>query len=200
MKQHWNERYSASEYIYGTNPNAWLAEKLKMLYPGKILLPAEGEGRNAVFAASLGWDVIAFDQSEQGQRKALELAGNTRVKISYHLSDLTTFEARSDEFDLIALIFVHMPEEIRKKVHRRLLKFLKPGGYLLLEAFTKEQILNSSGGPKDEMLLYDKNIIEADFVNLELLESEEVTTLLDEGLLHQGKAHVVRFFARKPII
>jgi hypothetical protein len=74
MKEQWNERYSASEYIYGTGPNTWLVEKLAGLQPGKILFPAEGEGRNAVHAARLGWNVAAFDQSEAGRKKALKLA------------------------------------------------------------------------------------------------------------------------------
>lgn len=200
MKELWNERYAAPEYIYGTQPNAWLAEKLELLKPGSVLFPAEGEGRNAVYAASKGWKVVAFDQSEQGQQKALKLAQEQGVSILYSLDDLTTFEASNGEFDAIALIFVHMPEEIRKNTHQRLLKFLKPGGYLILEAFTKDQLKNSSGGPKNELLLYDKNITESDFRDLEILQSEEITTHLNEGPLHRGEACVVRLFARKPTI
>lgn len=199
MKEHWNERYSASEYIYGTEPNTWLAGKLAQLQPGKILFPAEGEGRNAVHAASLGWDVTAFDQSEEGQKKALQLAEIRKVKISYLIDDLTSFSAPEGEFDAIVLIFVHMPEEIRQHVHQRLLRFLKPDGHLILEAFTKDQLKNTSGGPKTETLLYEKKFISDDFSELEFIEFSETTTLLDEGPLHQGEAHVIRLFAKKTL-
>jgi 2-polyprenyl-3-methyl-5-hydroxy-6-metoxy-1,4-benzoquinol methylase len=200
MKEQWNERYSASEYIYGTGPNTWLVEKLAGLQPGKILFPAEGEGRNAVHAARLGWNVAAFDQSEEGRKKALLLAEISKVEISYLIDDLTSFVAPEWEFDAIALIFVHMPAEIRQIVHQRLLKFLKPGGHLILEAFTKDQLKNTSGGPKTETLLYEKNFIANDFSEMEFIEFSETTSHLDEGPLHQGEAHVIRLFAAKPLI
>jgi 2-polyprenyl-3-methyl-5-hydroxy-6-metoxy-1,4-benzoquinol methylase len=200
MKEHWNERYSASEYIYGTEPNAWLAEKLALLQPGKILFPAEGEGRNAVFAAGLGWEVFAFDQSEEGMKKALSLASEKGVNIQYSLGNLTDYNAEPRQFDAIALIFVHMPLEIRQTVHHRLLSFLKPGGHLILEAFTKHQLKNTSGGPKTELLLYEPAFIAEDFGSLEFIEFSETTTVLDEGPLHQGKAFVIRLFATKPYI
>jgi 2-polyprenyl-3-methyl-5-hydroxy-6-metoxy-1,4-benzoquinol methylase len=200
MKEHWDERYSASEYIYGTEPNAWFAEKLALLGPGKILFPAEGEGRNAVYAASLGWDVQAFDQSEEGMKKALSLASEKSVTIHYNLGDLTNYQAEPLQFDAIALIFVHMPVEIRQFVHHRLLSFLKPGGHLILEAFTKQQIKNTSGGPRTEALLYDPAYIAEDFRTLDFIEFSETITVLNEGPLHQGEAFVIRLFATKPNI
>lgn len=199
MKEQWDERYSAAEYIYGVEPNMWFAEKLKLLKPGKILFPAEGEGRNAVHAATQGWEAIAFDQSTEGQKKALRLATEKGVSINYSLSDLTAYESEPEQFDAIALIFVHMPVEIRQAVHHHLLSFLKPGGYLIFEAFTKEQLKNSSGGPRTELLLYEPAYISGDFKGLEFLEFTETTTMLDEGPLHRGEGCVVRLFARKPI-
>lgn len=198
MKEQWDERYSTAEYIYGTEPNAWFAEKLKLIKPGKILFPAEGEGRNAVHAATQGWEAFAFDQSKEGQKKAFRLATEKGVSIQYSLSDLTIFESEPEQFDAIALVFVHMPHEIRQAVHHRLCSFLKPGGHLILEAFTKEQLKNSSGGPRTELLLYEPDFISGDFKNLEFLEFTETTTLLDEGPLHRGEGCVVRLFARKP--
>jgi len=197
MKNTWDERYAQPEYIYGTQPNAWLAEKLKEIPVGRILFPAEGEGRNAVYAATLGWEVTAFDQSAEGRSKALRLAAEKNVQIVYNLSDLTHFEAEPGSFDVIALIFVHMPEEIRSRVHKTLTKYLKPGGYLILEAFTKDQLKNNSGGPKTEQLLYNNEQITGDFPELDFLESGDAIAHLDEGLLHRGEANVVRLFARK---
>lgn len=200
MKEHWDERYSAEEYIYGTHPNAWFAEKLSVMSPEKLLLPAEGEGRNAVYAATLGWDVSAFDQSEEGRKKALKLAADKGVSINYSIDNLTTFNCHEACFDAIALIFVHMPVEIRQMVHQNLIKCLKPGGYLILEAFTKKQIQNTSGGPRTELLLYERDYLQNDFSELEIIDFDETTTMLNEGPLHQGEAYVLRLLARKPII
>lgn len=197
MKEHWDERYSAESYIYGTHPNAWFAAKIEGLSPGKLLLPAEGEGRNAVHAAVKGWEVTAFDQSVEGRKKALKLAAENGVNIEYDIHDLSEFAGKKEHFDAIALIFVHMPAEIRQTAHHKLLKSLKPGGHLILEAFTKTQLKNTSGGPRTEMLLYDCEQIKQDFISLELIERSELTVHLDEGPLHQGEANVIRLFARK---
>lgn len=198
MKEKWNERFAASEYIYGTNPNAWFAEKLALLKPGDILFPAEGEGRNAVFAAGLGWKTYAFDQSEEGRKKALNLAADKDVSIRYEIADLTLFNPGDVQFDVIAFIFVHMPVEIRQSVHYRFSEFLKPGGYIILEAFTKQQLKNSSGGPGTEQLLFERDYLLDDFKGYNFLEFTETTTILNEGPLHQGEAHVIRLFAQKP--
>lgn len=197
MKEQWNERYAASEYIYGISPNRWFAEKLSLLQPGKLLLPAEGEGRNAVYAAKEGWEVFAFDQSEEGQKKAIKLALAQNVRINYSLGDLVEFEPPQNNYDAVALIFVHMPVEIREVVHRKLIEKLKPGGYLILEAFTKKQLQNTSGGPRSESLLYERKLIADDFKDLNILEFEETITSLDEGPLHRGEAFVIRLLAQK---
>ncbi len=199
MKEHWDERYSAEAYIYGTNPNAWFAAKLDELTPGKLLLPAEGEGRNAVYAALKGWEVTAFDQSAEGRKKALKLATEKEVNIEYNIQDLTEFDGKKDHFDAIALIFVHMPAEIRTTVHQNLLKSLKPGGHIILEAFTTSQLKNNTGGPRSEHLLYECDQIKQDFHSLELIERSELTVHLDEGPLHQGEANVIRLYARKSL-
>jgi 2-polyprenyl-3-methyl-5-hydroxy-6-metoxy-1,4-benzoquinol methylase len=197
MKEHWDERYSAESYIYGTHPNAWFAAKIEGLTTGKLLLPAEGEGRNAVHAAVKGWEVTAFDQSVEGRKKALKLATEKGANIEYDIHDLSEFEGKKEHFDAIALIFVHMPAEIRQTVHHKLLKSLKPGGHLILEAFTKTQLTKNTGGPRTEQLLYDCEQIKQDFLSLELIERSELTVHLDEGPLHKGEAHVIRLFARK---
>lgn len=197
MKEQWNERYAASEFIYGINPNNWFAEKLSSIKPGRLLLPAEGEGRNAVYAAKEGWEVHAFDQSEEGQKKALKLASEKKVTIIYSLGDLTEFEPPRQDYDAISLIFVHMPVEIRQTVHRKLIEKLKPGGYLIFEAFTKKQLQNTSGGPRNESLLYERSIIAEDFKELNFIEFTETITPLDEGPLHQGEAFVIRLLAQK---
>lgn len=196
MKEQWDIRYSSDEYIYGFIPNSFLKEYLQNHKPGKILLPGDGEGRNGVYAAKLGWDVTAFDYSRSAKEKALKLADKENVKINYFNTDIEAFTT-DDKFDLIALIYIHLPENIRKLFHKNLSSYLNKDGKILLECFSKDQINNNSGGPKDLELLYSIEEIKQDFsgYQLEMLEEKEI--LLDEGHLHQGKANVIRLIAKK---
>ena len=149
MKEFWNERYSSEEFSYGTAPNEFFKNEIEKLSPGKILFPAEGEGRNSVFAAKLGWQVTAFDFSEAGREKALDLAGRSGVTIDYQLVGYEDFEAQPEYFDCLVLIFAHPPEGKRSEYYRKLIKYLRPGGSLILEGFAKEQINYSTGGPRN---------------------------------------------------
>ena len=154
MQNQWDERYARQEYIYGTEPNKFLKEQLSLLKPGRILFPAEGEGRNAVFAASLGWETEAFDQSVEGQKKAVKLATHKGVAINYYIQSLNDWNPEPNQYECIALIFVHLPDGLRQQVHNAVVKALKPGGTLLLEAFTLNQLPRTSGGPKTAELLF----------------------------------------------
>lgn len=196
MKQFWNERYGQKMYSYGKAPNAFFSQKLMHLPKGKILLPAEGEGRNAVYAAIKGWKVKAFDYSEEGQRKALELAKSYDVSIDYTLMEAADFQT-SEQFDVIALIFAHFAGEERKQLFEKLEQSLAPEGYLIMEVFSKNQIGRDSGGPKDPELLYSKGEIQSLFSELDFLILEETRIELDEGIFHQGDAAVIRVLAQK---
>lgn len=197
MENSWDQRYAVEAYIYGTEPNDWFAEKLKIMKCGKLLLPAEGEGRNAVWAAEHGWEVTAFDQSAEAENKARRLAADRNVEINYLMKDLRSFRGEEGSFDAIGLIYVHMPPTFRKDVHTELIKLLRPGGSLILEAFAKAQLPNKSGGPKDIDLLYDPAELKNDFKSMKMLEFYHAKINLDEGPLHHGVAEVIRLFARK---
>ena len=197
MQNQWNERYARQEYIYGTEPNSFLKEKLALLKPGRILFPAEGEGRNAVYSATLGWETDAFDQSIEGQKKAYQLANHNGVTINYTIQSLDDWEPESNQYDCIALIFVHLPEELRKRVHISAIKALKPGGTLILEAFTMNQLTRNSGGPKNAELLYTADQVKSDFSNLTMVEIAETQVILNEGPLHQGLADVIQLTCHK---
>ena len=198
----WDQRYADEHYAYGTLPNDYLKEKSAELRPGKILLPAEGEGRNAVFMAKLGWEVEAFDQSTAGKNKALLLAEHNDVKISYTISDVENIRYPENSFDALALIFAHFPIEQRRNYHRKLRSFLKPGGHLIIEGFSKKQAtfqqLNpKSGGPRDVGMLHDLEELKEDFNDFEFIEATEEKVVLAEGEFHQGEASVIRIFALK---
>lgn len=198
MKDAWNERYAAAEYIYGTTPNMFLRTQLAALPTGRLLLPAEGEGRNAVHAAREGWQVDAVDFSEEGRRKALALAAHHGVadRITYTLADLAHVEFAENTYDAVALVFAHLPAPVRMRVHAACIRALKPGGTLIIEAFTPRQLGNTSGGPKSIDLLYTAEMLAGDAAGMTVRVLEERDDVdLDEGAFHRGPASVVRLVA-----
>ena len=202
MKQFWDGRYASEEYVYGKLPNKYLEYQLNMLAPGSILFPAEGEGRNAVYAASRGWDVFAFDQSREGKRKAMELALASNVSIDYRIGEFLELEYKSGQFDAIGLIFAHFPPDKKRMYHQRLAGYLKPGGVMINESFSKQHTEYQQnnphiGGPRDVALLDSAEELLSFYKGFDILELTETETELDEGPFHQGKAHVVRFTGRK---
>ena len=197
MEGFWNERYGKREYIYGKKPNSFFAEQISLLKPAKLLLPAEGEGRNAVYAAGLGWEVLAFDFSEAGKRKAETLAGEKEVSINYQISQVDAFQAEAGSFDAVALTYAHFLPQLRQDFHQKLVNWLKPGGKVILEAFHSRQIKLKSGGPKNPEMLYDQKMLKKDFSALKELLLEEKTIQLSEGKYHEGVANVVRFVGEK---
>ncbi|CAC9975342.1 class I SAM-dependent methyltransferase [Flavobacterium panici] len=200
--QRWDDRYSSEEFAYGEDPNNYLKEQLEKLNPGTILFPAEGEGRNAIFAAKLGWNVSAFDISEEGKNKAIRLAENNNVSIDYQVGELETLDFHEDQFDAIALIYAHFPAEIKSAIHKQLHKLLRKNGIIIFEAFSKKHLeylaINEKvGGPKDIASLFSIEEIKSDFPNYEIIELEEKEIELNEGLFHNGKGSVIRFIGRK---
>jgi 2-polyprenyl-3-methyl-5-hydroxy-6-metoxy-1,4-benzoquinol methylase len=198
----WNDRYSKEEFAYGVAPNNYLKEQLENLNTGTILFPAEGEGRNAVFAAKLGWTVSAFDISPQGKNKALLLAGTNKVTIDYQVGELQTLNYNPEQFDIIALIYAHFPANIKSVYHKALDKYLRRGGLVIFEAFSKKHIEYNSknekvGGPKEVDMLFSIDEIKSDFDNYEIIELVEKEIELNEGLFHNGIGSVIRFVGRK---
>ena len=196
-KEMWDQRYAESAYVYGTNPNEFFKQELNKLLPGKILLPAEGEGRNAVYAAEKGWIVSAFDQSDEGRKKALRLASGRNVAIEYKIRDLETIDYPADHFDAIALVFVHSFAIKRQQIYRNLIRFLKPGGTLILIGYSKEQLQYNSGGPKDESMLFSEDELIKDFSALQIKSIRKIETMIQEGDFHNGNSSVIQLVAFK---
>ncbi|WP_255481107.1 class I SAM-dependent methyltransferase [Pontibacter sp. Tf4] len=197
MKDFWNERYSQEQMVYGAEPNEFFREQLQLLQPGTLLLPAEGEGRNAVYAALKGWRVTAFDFSEAGSKKATALAEQRGITINYQVADAMHFECEPESQDAVALIYAHFSPELRQLLHQKVIKWLKPGGTVIMEAFHPNQLSYSSGGPKDESMLYTADMLEADFNQLEIQLLVEAEIQLNEGTYHSGTGYVTRMVAQK---
>ncbi len=186
----WDKRFSSEKFVYGNQPNAYFKEVLDGLAPGKILIPGEGEGRNALYAAKKDWDVYAFDSSMVGREKALKLAEEHSVSINYEINDYLNYQS-SEKFDAIALIFTHMPSVMRRMVHQKYEGFLKDGGTLIMQVFNKEQLGHTSGGPQNTDLLFSIEELEGDFRNLSSFQAENHFSELNEGPYHQGLAHLI---------
>lgn len=198
MKEFWNERYNNEEYAYGTAPNDFLQENIHHFPPqSRILSLAEGEGRNAVFLASKGFDVSAVDQSEVGQAKALKLAGTQGLAIQYQIGDLNDYDMGASKWDGIISISAHTPSAVRKRVLSAVKAALKPGGIFLLEGYNAEQLNYGTGGPKDKDMLFSLDELKAAFSGFTILRAENLIRDISEGSYHSGKSSVVQFIARK---
>lgn len=196
----WDQNFSAPGYKYGTEPNAFLREQAFRLPPGsRVLLPGDGEGRNAVWLATQGHRVTSVDLSLVGLGKAQQLAAGKGVELAILQADLADWAPEPASFDAVVLTYVHLPPAIRASAHARLAAGLCDGGWLILEAFHPEQLAHASGGPRDVAMLYDLATLRADLAAAGLQESLawEGRVTLDEGPGHQGLAHVTRYVAQK---
>jgi len=194
----WDRRYGTEEYAYGKDPNAFFSTHLDGMDPGLLLLPGEGEGRNAADSALNGWTVDAFDQSNVGKSKALALASELGVEINYQACLLEDFQFLPNHYNAAGLLFFHPDPASRSFLHKKVYESLKPGGTLILEAFHKEQLQKNTGGPRSKEMLFDEETLSSDFAffNTLLLEKQEIE--LNEGPFHQGLASVIRFLGIKP--
>lgn len=202
MKDFWNERYRSEEYVYGEVPNEYFHSRFTQFDPGEILFAAEGEGRNAVFAAKCDWKVAAFDISAEAKNKAEKLAKKHQVELDYRVGDLPDLGFEKEEFDAIALIYAHFPPQVRSQYHQLLLSYLRRDGLVIFEGFSKKHRIYQEknpavGGPKDDALLYSMEEIKEDFGSLNFLELYEAEVDLKEGKLHDGLGAVIRFVAQK---
>ena len=197
MNNFWNERFSSEEYIYGKEPNEFFKKEIENIKPGKALFLGEGEGRNAVYAAKLGWDVDAIDSSSAGKDKALKLAAENDVNINYSVFDLNDWDPNLEQYDLIVIIFLHLLPNIRKKAHDKVVKSLKPVGKLILQVFDKDQLKFNTGGPKNIDLLYSLEDVYTDFQDLEIKKFSKETIHINEGEHHKGKAVVINYVGVK---
>ena len=168
----------------------------------RSLVAGDGEGRNSVWLARRGHHVTAVDNSRVGLDKASRLAAENGVAVALIEADLEHWVPTPDSFDAVVLTYVHLPESWRHIAHQRLTSALRPGGCFILEAFHPLQLGYSSGGPKDESLLYTIDMIRSDLaaqpeVILDEVLAWEGEAHLDEGSGHQGSAHLTRYVAHR---
>jgi SAM-dependent methyltransferase len=194
----WDKRYDTKEYVYGKNPNDFLASVADGLPAGKMLCIAEGEGRNAVFLAEHGHDVVAVDASAVGLAKARVLADERGVQIQTVIADLVNLDIEPDSWDAVVSIFAHVPPETRESLHRKIVRGLRSGGMLVLEAYTPEQISLGTGGPPVVELTMTLEALQRELDGLVFRHAVELQRDVIEGRLHTGTGAVVQLLAVKP--
>ena len=193
----WDERYRDETFIYGESPNEYLAAQRERFRPGmRALVPGDGEGRNGVWLAEQGLDVVTVDLSEAGVNKARKLAAKRGVRITAIQADLTQWAWPVAEFDVVAAIFLHLPPEIRQPIHRAMLAALRPGGLLVIEAYRPEQVqyrekYGSKGGPPGAEMMFTEAMLREDFAEAEEIELASGDVDLSEGTHHRGLGAVV---------
>ena len=188
----WDQRYSEPDYAYGTEPNDFLRAMVGRLPPGRLLSLGEGEGRNAVWLAGQGFVVTAVDSSAVGLNKARRLAAERGVRIETCHADLAEFPIETEAWDAVVSIFCHLPPALRRQVHRRVVQGLRPGGMLLLEAYTPRQLAFGTGGPPLAEMTMDLIGLRSELAGLELLHAEELEREVREGRYHTGQGAVVQ--------
>jgi SAM-dependent methyltransferase len=197
--EQWEARFSSSDYVFGTAPNAFLAKQRGMLpRSGRALAVADGEGRNGVWLAEQGLDVLSIDFSPRAQAKARALARSRNVPLRTELADLTTWRWPVAEFDVVVVIFTQFvaPAE-RSAMFAHMRDALKPGGLLLLQGYTPQQLKYGTGGPKQVENLYTRELLEREFADFSELRIEDYECELNEGNRHIGMSAVIDLVGRK---
>ena len=194
----WDERYSEPGFVYGTDANEFLVSVVNQIPPGKILSLAEGEGRNAVYLASLGYQVVGVDGSEVGLGKAQALAVERGVAITTVHADLSQFEIDQEQWDGIIACYCHVPSAIRIPLHHAAVRGLKSGGVFVLEAYSKEQLAYDTGGPQSLDMLMSLDDVKRELAGLEFSHAVQVEREVREGSRHTGLASVIQIVGIKP--
>lgn len=194
----WDERYSASDNLFGDKPSPLLLKHRSLLHPGmEVLAIGDGEGRNGVWLAEQGLHVLSVDISPVALARAEARAADRGVEVATLCVDVLEWDWPIAAFDLVVCVFVHFPQQTRPLVHRAMQHALKPGGLLMLEAFHRDQIGLDSGGPSDPSLLYTLHELEHAFVDCRILTLEQCETDVEIDGICQGKGAVVHLVARR---
>lgn len=199
--ERWNQRYGEADYIFGTAPNAFLARHAGLFKPGqRALCVADGEGRNSVWLAEQGLEVVAFDFSPVAVEKARRLAASRGVKVRYELAAVYDWPWPEAAFDVVAAIFVQFADPpMRAFLFERMIAALKPDGLLLIEGYTPAQLKYGTGGPKQLDQLYTEELLRQAFGSLDILELRTYEAELDEGIRHRGMSAVIDLVARRSL-
>lgn len=197
----WNDRYSRPDYVFGTEPNAFLASCGDLFAPAQTALcVADGEGRNSVWLTSQGLSVTAFDASNVGIAKARRLADQKGVAVDYRLADIEDWVWSADRFDVVAAIFIQFASpDLRTKIFAGMKRTVRPGGLIVMQGYRPKQIEYGTGGPDRAEQLYTRELLEGSFSDFEIVKLTEHDTEIREGGGHAGMSALIDLIVRKPM-
>ncbi|GAA4184584.1 SAM-dependent methyltransferase [Shinella granuli] len=199
MENDWDRRFEGEDYLFGTEPNAFLASQAFRLEPGmKALAVADGEGRNGVWLAERGLDVVSIDASTVGLAKARELARRRGVTLETVLADLAEWEWEPEAYDLVVAIFVQFaPPELRRIMFEGFHTCLRPGGLLIMQGYRVEQLGYGTGGPPHADHLYTQDLLIRSFGHWEIRHLRAHDSAIEEGVGHSGMSALIDLVAEK---
>jgi len=195
----WNRRFQSPGFVFGTEPNAWLRAQAHHWRPGqRVLCAADGEGRNSVWLARRGLHVDAFDIAEAGVAKARSLATEAGVSVDFAVCDCDGVAWPESVYDGVAAIFVQFADPaMRARLFANMLRCLRPGGILVLQGYTPQQLVHKTGGPSIASHLYTPALLRKAFAGTDILELREYESDLDEGPGHHGRSALIGLVARR---
>jgi len=197
-RQRWNTRFASEDYVFGTAPNAFLASQRRLLKSGRALAIADGEGRNGVWLARQGLDVLSVDFSSVALAKALKLAAEAGVTLQTECTDLAAWNWGPPRFDVVAAIFIQFASPpLRDLIFQRMKDVLKPGGLLLLEGYRPEQLGYKTGGPSRLENLYTAPMLREAFGDMTIIHLAEYDEDISEGTGHKGMSALIDLVAQK---
>lgn len=201
MSTEWDERFGTADYLFGTEPNVFLVSQAFRLERGmRALAVADGEGRNGVWLAEQGLDVVAVDASSVGLQKSRELAGSRGVTLTTVKADLSAWDWKAEQYDIVIAIFIQFAAPtLRDRMFEGFYTALKPGGTLIMQGYRVEQMRYGTGGPPDAERLYSRELLRHAFARWDISHLEEHDSLLDEGAGHSGMSALIDLVARKPV-
>lgn len=196
MKEKWNNRYNSEEYFFGKEPNEFMKEEIEKLTPGKALFLGDGEGRNSVYASTLGWKVDAIDISDVGKDKANKLAQEKNVAINYQVTDAINYDYPQQTYNAIVIIYFHIEKKLREEFDKKIINALKPNGTLILLVYEEDHVKNGNGGPSDKNLLYTLKEIAETYIDLDFkIFAKEQISRVKNG--RQQESTIIKFVGTK---
>jgi cyclopropane fatty-acyl-phospholipid synthase-like methyltransferase len=200
-RETWDKRFSTDDYIFGIEPNAWLAAHANLLQPGmRVLAVADGEGRNSVWMAKRGLTVDAFDLSPVGVDKAKKLAQQAGVQVNFEVCGVEDFAWKVGEYDAVVAIFIQFADPAtRAALFRQMKAALKPDGLILLQGYTPKQLEYKTGGPPSADHLYTEALLQETFGDMDVVELRAYEDVLNEGTQHSGQSALIGLVARKAL-
>ncbi len=199
-RETWDARFSSDEYIFGTEPNVWLAQHADLFKPGmRVLAVADGEGRNSVWMAQQGLQVDAFDISPVGIEKAKKLAQQQGVEVNFSIHGVEDYPWTTGDYDAVVAIFIQFADpDTRATLFKRMKSALKPDGVILLQGYTPKQLEYKTGGPPNLSHLYTEELLQDAFGDLDISELNAYEQVLTEGTQHHGQSALIGLVARRP--